>query len=68
MLTEKYTIVENTKCTACGEVTECFQHYELTAFGPQVWLTRCGPCDPTGADPRNAEAAEDLQNPEMWRA
>ena len=65
MLREKYTIVENTKCTACGEVTECFQHYEWTDAGPQVWLTRCGMCD-MDTDPRGAESAEDLQNPEMW--
>lgn len=67
MLKETYTVVEDAKCAKCGEVTECFQHYEWNheTDMPQIWVTECGYCD-MDTDPRGAEAAEDLQNPEMW--
>ena len=67
MLKETYTIVEDTKCAECGEVTECFQHYEWNheTNMPHVFATECAYCD-MDTDPRGAESVEDLQDPEMW--
>lgn len=68
MLRETYTIAKESKCNTCGGITDCFEWYELDDNGaPRVFLTECGYCD-MDTDPRGAESAEDLQNPEMWRA
>ena len=66
MLIEKYTIAEEEKCNVCGNITECFQHYKLDNGVPRVFLTECGMCD-MDTDPRGAESAEDLQNPNNWK-
>ena len=66
MLRETYTLINKpTKCDACGDVTDVFEHYAWTADGPQVWTTLCGYCD-EDTDPRGGELRENLQNPEMW--
>ena len=67
MLKSTFTIVRNTECEQCGEITDCFKHYEWVHEDnvPSCYWTVCGYCD-YDTDPRGCETEENLQNLEMW--